>query len=55
MRKKIKYPKPRAFRVKEEIRQKLKEGRIKSGLSWNKYILTLIDKDYKEQITYPQA
>jgi len=40
--------KVRHIRMDDRTWLKFKEKRIKSGLSWNRYILTLIDKEYRE-------
>lgn len=38
-----------AFRITEETGKLLKAGKQQSGLSWNRYILTLVDEDYKSK------
>ena len=48
MEDKIKY-KAKCIRMDERTWKKLKDKRAKSGLSWNRYILTLVDEDYRKQ------
>ncbi len=48
MSKDIKY-KVFSIRLNEETKKKLIKGKEHSGLSWNRYILTLVDEEYRDK------
>ena len=39
-----------SLRLDERTKKKLIEGKQNAGLSWNRYILTLVDIEYKNKL-----
>lgn len=46
---KIRY-KTRPIRMADKTWETLKGKKIESGLSWNRFLLTLLDKNYKKRL-----